>query len=242
MDQASNKYDVGVKFWGDLACFTRPEFKVERVTYQVMTPSAARGALEAIFWKPEFRWEIREIQVLNPVKEIAIIRNEVKDRQSQRNIGPFIIEDKRQQRTSLFLKDVAYLVWADIRLKANNEHNKKKYMEQFQRRLKRGQCHHQPYLGTRECAAYFSAPEGDEPPISDSTFIGNMLFDIAFCKSNIRREMEFLEHGDHEAIPVTGYKKSLFFPAQLDHGVLSIPTEKYVELYGLEGVNVKGAC
>lgn len=109
MNNILNKYDFAIKFWGDRACFTRPELKVERVTYPVMTPSAARGALEAIFWKPEIRWEIREIWILNEIKEISIIRNEVKHRQGYSE--SFIVEDKRAQRTSIFLKEPSYLVF-----------------------------------------------------------------------------------------------------------------------------------
>ena len=122
----NHKYDAAVKLEGELACFTRPEFKVERITYPVMTPSAARGALEAIFWKPEFRWEIREIWVLKPIKERAIMRNEVDSRQSM-NIKGFFVEDRRQQRTSLFLKDPSYLVFADIRLKEGIDYQRKIY-------------------------------------------------------------------------------------------------------------------
>src|SRR5437762_8262153 len=100
-----------VRLGADLACFSRPELKVERVSYLVMTPSAARGVLEAIFWKPEIRYEIREIAVLEPIRQFAILRNELSDRQGE---TPFIIEDKRQQRASLVQRKVAYVIRADI--------------------------------------------------------------------------------------------------------------------------------
>lgn len=234
-----HKYDVALKLWGDLACFTRPEFKVERVTYPVMTPSAARGALEAIFWKPEFRWEIREIWILEPVREIAIMRNELKHRQSM-DITSFVVEDRRQPRSSLFLKNPAYQVFADIRLKEGVEHPKKKYIEQFNRRLGRGQCYHQPYLGTRECSAYFSVPRGDEKPVQFDMSIGNMLFDSAYCRSDIKKEMKFIEHHGDITEVVDGFKQSVFFTAKLEAGVMQISWSKYEELYRLEGGHVKG--
>ena len=99
-----------VKVWGPYACFTRPEFNVERVSYDVMTPSAARGILEAIFWKPEFRWEVREIWILNPIRHIAFLRNELAARQGQ---VPFFVEDQRQKRTTRALKEVAYPEFED---------------------------------------------------------------------------------------------------------------------------------
>lgn len=235
----NSQYDVAVKFEGELACFTRPEFKVERVTYPVITPSAARGALEAIFWKPEFRWEIREIWLLKPIKQIAIMRNEVDSRQSNRTNG-FFIEDKRQQRTSLFLKDVSYLIFADVRLKEDVDFHKKKYIEQFNRRVEKGQCHHQPYLGTRECSAYFDSPAGNEVPKDIDMEIGNMLFDIAYRSSENKQDMKFVRHLDNEAHIVDGYVQPLYFMANLDKGILKVPVSKYQELYRLEGVNVKG--
>lgn len=239
MNNSNNhKYDAAVKLEGELACFTRPEFKVERITYPVMTPSAARGALEAIFWKPEFRWEIREIWVLKPIKEIAIMRNEVDSRQSM-NIKGFFVEDRRQQRTSLFLKDPSYLVFADIRLKEGIDYPKRKYIEQFNRRLERGQCYYRPYLGTRECSANFRFPSGDEKPEKLNMMIGNMLFDIAYCKSGNRKEMKFVQHSEINADTVDGYAQPLFFTAKLEDGIVRLPWEKYRELYRLEGVHVK---
>jgi CRISPR-associated protein Cas5d len=232
-------YDIAVKVWGDLACFTRPEFKVERVTYRAITPSAARGVLEAIFWKPKFRWEIREIWILNPIEELVIMRNEVDSRQSPDTAG-FVVEDRRQQRTGLFLKKPSYLIFADVRLKKGTEHPKKKYTEQFLRRAERGQCYHQPYLGTRECSAYFSLPQGNEKPVSTSIILGNMLFDIAYCQSSKRTDMSFFSHKDNAAQVVYGFAQPLFFQAKVENGVLRVPLEKYKELYSLEGIHVKG--
>jgi len=244
MDNAFSCYDVAVKFWGDLACFTRPEFKVERVSYPVMTPSAARGALEAIFWKPEIRWEIREIGLLESMKQIAVMRNELSVRQRVRagSGDSFYIEDpgRRQQRTSLFIKNPAYLVLADIRLKESTRHHKQKYVEQFKRRLKRGECYHQPYLGTRECAAYFAEASLGERPIADNIAIGQMFFDMAYCRSQDRREMTVIEHDGGQARIVSCYAQPLFFEAEVLQGVLRVPRQKYAELYRLEGVHVQG--
>ncbi len=232
-------YDVALKVWGELACFTRPEFKVERVSYRIMTPSAARGVLEAIFWKPEFRWEVREIWVLNPIEELVVMRNEVDSRQSA-DTTSFVVEERRQQRTGLFLKNPSYLIFADIRLKNETEHPKRKYTEQFVRRAERGRCYHQPYLGTRECSAYFSLPRGDEKPVSTSITVGNMLFDIAYCQSSSRKEMSFFRHAEGDVMVVDGYACPLFFYAQIENGIMRVPWDKYVELYRLEGVHVKG--
>jgi len=242
------KAHVRLKVGGDFACFTRPGFPVERVTYPVMTPSAARGLLEAIFWKPEFRWEIREIWVLKPIKEVTIVRNELKSRQGDR---PIFIEDQdtsgrlkhRQQRVSLILKEVEYLIAADIRLLAHATQNLRSYLEQFERRVVRGGCHHTPYLGTKEFAAWFENPDGLEVPCrEEDRDLGMILFDIAF-RINPAKKLKFWRHGPEygkEGKGVeTGHYEAIFFPARLDKGVLMVPPEKYLELYEREGVNVK---
>jgi len=234
-----HRFDVALKVWGDIACFTRPEFKVERVTYPVITPSAARGILEAIFWKPEFRWEIREIWVLNPIQQIVIMRNEVDSRQSA-GTKVFVVEERRQQRSSLFLKEPSYLIFADLRLKQERDYSKKKYTEQFVRRAESGRCFHQPYLGTRECTAFFSLPAGDEKPIAATMNLGNMLFDIAYCQNSERRNMSFFRHEGKEQKVAYGFAQPLFFQPILENGVIKIPWEKYEELYRLEGIYVKG--
>ncbi|MGI6129376.1 MAG: type I-C CRISPR-associated protein Cas5c, partial [bacterium] len=161
-----------VKFWGDWACFTRPEMKVERVSYPVMTPSAARGALEAIFWKPEFRWQIRKIVVLKPIRYFSILRNEVNKKiavSSVKSWGPndgYYADQDRSQRHALALRNVAYVVWADVVLEPHAKGtDPAKYRDQFRRRVTKGQCHHQPYLGCREFSAFFSRPAPDDIPI-----------------------------------------------------------------------------
>lgn len=235
------KTHIKLKVGGDFACFTRPGFPVERVSYPVMTPSAARGLLEAIFWKPEFRWEVREIWVLKPIKEVSIVRNELKSRQGDK---PIFIEDLRQQRVSLVLKEVEYLITADIRLKAHAIQNLRSYLEQFERKATQGGCHHTPYLGTREFAAWFENPDGSEVPRrEEDRDLGMMLFDIAF-RIDPAKKLKFWRHGPEYAPErkgeETGHHEAMFFPARLEKGVLKVPSEKYLELYEREGVHVKG--
>lgn len=179
---------VKVKVSSDFACFTRPDLKVERMTYPCMTPSAARGILDSILWKPEFQWYVRRILVLNPVKFCTIKRNEINSKQGR---TPIVIEDKRAQRNSVVLKDVAYIIEASIYQKHVSDRNKpEKYIGtkgvdaendgMFIRRLKKGQCWRRPYLGVREFSAEFVEPDGAEEPIKETIPIGSMLFDIFY--------------------------------------------------------------
>lgn len=139
---------------GDLACFTRPELKVERVSYSVITPSAARNILMAILWKPAIRWRVLKIEILKPIQWTNIRRNEVGTKMSERS-GSLYIEDNRQQRASMLLKDVAYRIHAnfDMTSEAGEGDNYVKFAEMFKRRAKKGQYFHQPYLGCREFPA-----------------------------------------------------------------------------------------
>lgn len=233
-----------IKVGGDYACFTNPNLKVERVSYPVMTPAAARGLLEAIFWKPAFRWEIRSITVLKPIKTLSVMRNEIEDRQSAK---PIVIEEKRQQRVSLVLKDVAYVIAADIVLVWKSERIEK-YRDQFRRKLERGACHHTPYFGTREFAAWFEPASGDETPevVIDNQYLGVMFFDTAYVKSESRPDMRFLRHrpsnveSQKQPPPEVhaGYPHYLFFPASIEKNQVIVPHEKYRELYKLEGLDV----
>src|SRR5689334_8051532 len=129
---------VEVRVWGDHACFTRPEMKVERVSYTVMTPSAARGILEAIFWKPEFSWRVREIAVLKPIRYFSILRNEVQSKMSARRDAPFYANEDRTQRHTLGLRDVAYVIRADVAVRAHCDEDPAKFRDQFRRRVARG--------------------------------------------------------------------------------------------------------
>jgi len=181
---------VGVKVIGEYACFTRPDLKVERMTYPCMTPSSARGILDSILWKPEFQWYVRKIHVLKPIKFSTIKRNEINSKQGK---NPILIEQKRTQRNSVVLKDVSYIIEASIHQKEKNDKNRpEKYIGQkgidadhdgiFIRRLKKGQCWRRPYLGTREFSAEFMEPDGTEQPIKETIPIGSMLFDIYYDK------------------------------------------------------------
>lgn len=204
---------------GDFACFTRPEMKVERVSYDVMTPSAARACFEAILWKPAIRWHIRQIDVLRPINWINLRRNEVGNVISTRNIEAAMkgsdvplgmnIEDERQQRAGLFLRDVTYRVHADLEFMAERDKtaNANKYYDMFERRASRGQCVNQPYLGCREFAAFFRLVNNidDEPePIPETRDLGFMLHDLDFTNPN-------------DPMPK-------FFRAQMVNGSIKIPT------------------
>ena len=181
---------------GEFACFTRPEMKVERVSYDLITPSAARAVFEAILWKPAIRWQVRKIEVLKPIRWINLRRNEVAGVVSTRNVESAMragsgdlglyIEDERQQRAGLFLRDVAYRLHAELSLQpaAPPGETLVKYREMFERRAGRGQCVNQPYLGCREFAAAFRLVTelGNEPPsIAETRDLGFMLHDLDFA-------------------------------------------------------------
>lgn len=233
-----------IKVWGDYACFTRPEFKVERVSYPVMTPSAARGVLEAVMWEPEMRWEIREIRVTAPVRQLTILRNEIKDRQG---VTPLLIEKQRQQRMSLILKDVEYVITAQLALRPHADASLAKYCGQFERRLSRGQCHHTPYLGTREFAASFAEATGEEPPTALAGELGPLLFDIAYREDSRRVQLSFRRQDQRGPRVVRGYAQALFFTPELPShpteaglklGIVHVPPALYRRLDQLEGRDV----
>lgn len=184
---------------GANACFTRPEMKVERVSYDVMTPSAARGILEAILWKPAIAWKILQFDVLNPVRWESVRRNEVGAVVSSRNVQTAMkngrgnlglyVEKERQQRAGLFLRDVAYVIHACFEMtdKAGPDDNVTKFEQMFIRRAKKGQCFHRPYFGCREFPVDFEfLPRDAEPPapIADSRDLGWMLYDMDFSGKN----------------------------------------------------------
>lgn len=200
-DSPARSNPFRLKVWGRNACFTRPEMKVERVSYDVMTPSAARGILEAILWKPAIRWKLTQIDVLNPIKWESVRRNEVGAVMSARVNGLFI-EDQRQQRAGLLLRDVAYTIHAYFEMtdKAGAEDSVVKFTEMFLRRAEKGQCFHRPYLGCREFAAEFEVFTNNKPlpePIPETRDLGWMLYDVFhdntadknnqhFCNDNCR--------------------------------------------------------
>jgi CRISPR-associated protein Cas5d len=187
-------YGVRLKVWGEYACFTRPEMKAERVSYDVMTPSAARGILEAIHWKPALVWWIDCIHVMKPIRFESIRRNEVASKIPKGNIKSamnggendlhqYAAED-RQQRASLLLRDVEYVIEAhfDLTEKAGESDNHGKHCDIFKRRARTGQCHMRPYLGCREFPAHFELVEDDIPqsPLVGEQDLGWMLWDLDF--------------------------------------------------------------
>jgi CRISPR-associated protein Cas5d len=207
---------IEAQVWGDLACFTRPEMKVERVSYDVMTPSAARGLLESVFWKPEFQWRIREIRVLRPIRFFSIVRNEVNNvavistaRAWEREGGGYLAEEDRAQRHTLALRDVAYVVAADVAVRPGVDEDAAKYRDQFRRRAEHGQWFSMPYLGCREFAAHVTLADGSERPIDVSRPLGKMLFDLEYAASS------------------DGRAQPRFFDAELARGVLHVPQALY---------------
>lgn len=206
---------LSVRVRGDLAVFTHPALKVERVSYPVMTPSAARGLLEAVLWKPALRWSVRRIDVLAPIRFISFRRNEVNRKAAAPSVSivegggylpPLVADDGREQRNTVALRDVDYLIHADFRLttRAGPEDNVTKFVEMFGRRLERGQHFHPPYLGCREFAADVLPAEGAPSPIDDSRDLGIMLWDI-----------EYHAEGN----------RARFFHACLDRGRLFVPED-----------------
>ncbi len=203
---------LSLRVWGEYACFTRPEMKVERVSYPVMTPTAARGVLEAVFWKPEFTWQVEEIWVLNPIRYFSILRNEVNSRASQqaastwaRQGGGFDASVDRAQRHTLGLRDVAYVIKARQVLRSDVTDDPAKYRDQFRRRVAEGRCFATPYLGCREFSASFAEADGSEQPIDVSDDLGPILIDLRY-ESN----------GSGRATPH-------FESVRLEHGVLRVP-------------------
>lgn len=223
-----------LEVWGPYACFTRPELKVERVSYDVITPSAARAIFEAIFWKPAIRWQVTKIEVLNPIKWVNIRRNEV-GAVGSKNPTPIFIEDKRQQKNSLFLQDVRYRIWAKLefipqwkRQDSKNpsiegeegellrkDENPGKYNAMFERRASKGQCFNQPYLGTRECVASFRLVDIEKEqlssPIAECRDFGIMLYDMDF-DSNAKKP------------------DAMFYRAEMENGVIIVPPRDSEEI------------
>jgi CRISPR-associated protein Cas5d len=242
--------DWCLEVWGDYACFTRPEMKVERVSYDVITPSATRAIFEAILWKPAIRWNITKIEILNPIKWISVRRNEVGKKfssptakqlsgESSEPMG-FFIEDERQQRAGLFLRDVKYRLYGyfdfiDPKDRKNNrsstpefwadteeeqefvraDEKPAKYAAMFERRAKKGQCFHRPYLGCREFACDFKLIDDASEKadlINETRELGWMLYDMNFEKPS-------------EPMP-------MFFKAKIENGSIRVPARDSEEVRG----------
>jgi CRISPR-associated protein Cas5d len=220
-----------LRTWGDLACFTRPEMKVERVSYSVMTPSAARGLLEAILYKPQFRWRVHRIAVKKPIRFIALRRNEVKCRIPTRNPQPICAEDERTQRNTLALRDVEYVIEASLELTSlanqprrrpqcedepEGDDNLGKYYGMIRRRASDGQCFARPCFGCREFPAHFELADESAMRVSQGTNpdsdLGMMLYDVFDLDA-------MYEPGRVDAKP-----RVSFFPARLKNGLIAVPT------------------
>ena len=198
---------------GDYACFTRPEMKVERVSYDVITPSAARGIFTAIFWKPAIRWRITKIEVLNPIRWTSIRRNEVSAVASPRSDGIFV-EDVRQQRAGLILRDVHYRLRAEFDMVSGEDPSK--YAAMFDRRATNGQYFMHPYLGCREFSCreirLVKNPELESTnPISETRDLGFMLYDM--------------DYSDGKDI------KPMFYRPKMVDGVIVVPHPESEEVF-----------
>lgn len=230
---------IGLEIWGDLGCFTRPEAKVERLSYPSITPSAARGIFEAILWKPQFRWIVDRIEILSYPRWISIRRNEVKDKApTERTISQWMAGSQdiepiwadgikewigtdqkgRTQRQTTALKAPHYRVFAHIEPWLADEDSVQKYESQFRRRAERGQCIYQPYLGCREFPAYFalSGPNDAPRPVSLDADWGSMLYDVFSRK----------EPGTPRSRPAIQV-----FHCQVQSGVINVP---HYESLGVE--------
>jgi CRISPR-associated protein Cas5d len=225
---------------GDYACFTRPEMKVERVSYDVMTPSAARAVFEAILWKPALRWHVRRIEVLRPIRWMSLRRNEVSGVISHGNVRSAMnaghgtlaqfIEDERQQRAGLFLRDVAYRVHADLEVRpdAGPDNPPIKYREMFERRAGKGQCVNQPYLGCREFAARFRLIA--DPAVEPADWSGLDAWSQAELGFGRARELGYMLYDLDFTDPAD--PKPLFFRAKLENGAVAVPDADSEEVRG----------
>ena len=205
---------VLMEVWGPTACFTRPEMKTERVSYDVPTPSAARGMIESIYYHPGLKWTIDRIWVLNPIQFMNLRRNEVSSKISASNVmqeanggkqSCIVTTQDIQQRAAMMLKDVRYVIEAhfDMTDKANASDNPGKFQDIVKRRLRRGACYSTPYLGCREYTAHFRLWEGEEINAIDETRdLGYMLYDM--------------DYSDPDNI------QPLFFRAKMEHGCIDL--------------------
>jgi CRISPR-associated protein Cas5d len=219
--------NLKVKVWGDWACFSRPEMKVERVSYEVMTPSAARGILEAIFWKPAFQWHVRKIHVLNPIRRMSLRRTEVKSKPSfgRKSSITDPTPPNRTRRNTLALRSVAYIIEANVHLVGyGKDEPPAKYRDQFRRRVNRGQCFFRPYLGCREFAARFGEPDGEEETIDRTEDLGRMFFGWRYDENYASADLD-----PNEEYVFSDAAEPVFFDARLENGTLNIPN-KYDEL------------
>lgn len=224
MEYTDKEYCLEV--WGDWACFTRPELKVERVSYDVITPSAARAIFEAILFKRyAMYWQVTKIEVMNPIRWVTIRRNEVG---AVAGKSVIYIEDKRQQKNSLLLQNVRYRIYAELRFipvkerpkeafvkhQPGNDENPMKYYQMFERRASQGQFFTQPYLGCREFVAnwkYIDNTEQLDPPLAEDRDFGIMLYDMDFDGNPQRPD-------------------AMFYRAKMEQGVIVVPDKNSEEV------------
>lgn len=224
MEYTDKEYCLEV--WGDSACFTRPELKVERVSYDIITPSAARAIFESILFKRyAMRWQVSKIEMINPIKWTTIKRNEVGALAGKTSI---FIEDKRQQKNSLILQDVRYRIYAKLifipvkdrskeafgKHKPGDDENPMKYYQMFERRASQGQCFSQPYLGCREFSAnwkYIEDTVNIDPPLNEDHDFGIMLYDMDFDKNPLKPD-------------------AMFYRAIMRNGVIIVPDKDSKEI------------
>ncbi|MFC5356839.1 type I-C CRISPR-associated protein Cas5c [Azospirillum himalayense] len=231
-------YGVKLHVWGERACFTRPEMKVERMSYDIMTPSAARGILEAIHWKPAMRWMIDAIHVLKPIRFQSIRRNEVSGLVPKSFVTAAMkagavhdlrmdAAENRQQRAATVLVDVAYVIEAhfDLTDRAGAEDTPAKHLSMFNRRAGQGQCFHQPCFGTREFPAHFALLDGDLPPSALPDDQRNR--DLGWMLLDMRHDRDSRVGNQHCC---TAHCTPLFFHATLRDGVVAVPPPESVEV------------
>lgn len=201
--------EIVLDIWGDFACFSRPESKVERLTYPVITPSAARGVLSAIYSKPvEFYWQVKKIEVLKPIRYMSFKKNEVINSKINRKFSAVVVEENRTQRQNVVLKDVRYRITAEIVKRQSFPGSAEQLYQQARRRIESGKCFFQPSFGLREFVCYFEGAS-DMPPIQETLDIGIMLYDVfdlkCFGESSMSKPFVTLYH------------------AKLENGVIHVP-------------------
>ncbi len=242
-------FGIRLRVWGEYALFTRPEMKVERVSYDVITPSAARGVLDAIYFKPQMRWVIARIHVRKPIRFTTLRRNEVGSKIPERTVRAameagrgalgLIVEDDRQQRAATILKDVEYIIEARVQILDDRERTgarldkpEAKHLDQFRRRAEAGQCFHRPYLGCREFPCFFELVEGDVPSLAsladEEPYVTAKrelagVRDLGFMLHDI----DYVESPDGEIVESSRGRRvtatARFFRATMTDGVIDVP-------------------
>ncbi len=201
--------EIKVEVWGDFACFSRPESKVERLSYPVITPSAARGVLASIYSKPvEFYWQVKKIEVLKPIRFTSFKRNEVINSKIGTTLSPMLVEDDRTQRQSVVLKDVRYRITAEIVKRKDFSGTLEQLYVQAKKRIDHGKCFCQPSLGLREFVCYFDNPS-DLQPINESMDLGLMLYDVFDL--------------DVSKVTKNAEPYVTLFRAKMENGVINVP-------------------